>query len=75
MLYVLLSLVVALALVSGFEYATIRVVKAERRAELAELKSGNLILADKCRALSKKNEELEERLVFMENMGEVINND
>ena len=75
MLYVLLSLVVTLALVSGFEYATIRVVKAERRAELAELKSGNLILAEKCRVLTKKNDELAERLAFMENMGEVINND
>jgi hypothetical protein len=75
MLYVLIGLVVVLALVSGFEYATIRMVKAERRAELAELKNGNLILADKCRMLAKKNDELSERLAFMENMGEALNND
>ena len=75
MLYVLLSLVVVLALVSGFEYATIRVVKAERRAEVAELKQANFTIADKCRMLTKKNEELAERLAFMENMGEAINND
>ena len=75
MLYVLLSLVVVLALVSGFEYAALRVARAERRAEIAELKSGNLILGDKCRALTKKNEELAERLAFVENMGEVTKND
>ena len=72
MLYVLLILVVALALVSGAEYAMLRVVKAESRAEVAELKNANHTLADKCKALNKENGKLTERLARMENIKEGI---
>ena len=58
MLYVLLILVVVLALVSGAEYAILRVVKAERKAEVAELKEANRTLAEKCKYLCNKNKEL-----------------
>lgn len=47
MLYVLLILVVVLALVSGAEYATLRVIRAERKAEVAELKCTNKALTEK----------------------------
>lgn len=71
MLYVLLILVVTLAFVSGFEYAALRVARAERRAEVAELKNANLTIAEKCRMLCKQNEELEKQLALLENMGGV----
>ena len=73
MLYVLLSLVVALALVSGFEYATLRVVRAERKAEAAELKEANRILTDKNCFLVNKNKELTEHIERMACIKEGIN--
>lgn len=73
MLYVLLSLVVVLALVSGFEYATLRVVRAERKAEIVELKETNRILTDKNCFLVNKNKELTERIERMADIKEGIN--
>ncbi len=73
MLYVLLILVVAMAVISGAEYAMLRVVKAERRAEVAELKNDNHNLTEKCRALCKENAKLTEHLARMENIKEGIN--
>ena len=70
MLYVLLILVVVLALVSGAEYAMLRVAKAERRAEVAELKNANHTLGDKCKALCKDNAKLAERIARMESVEE-----
>ena len=72
MVYFLLVLVVVLALVSGAEYAMLRVVRAERRAEVAELKNANHTLADKCKALSRENGKLTERIARMENIKEGI---
>ena len=70
MLYVLLSLVVALALVSGAEYAMLRIVKAERKAEVAELKNTNYSLTKKCMFLSEENKELSARMVSLEGIKE-----
>ena len=72
MLYVLLILVVALALVSGAEYAMLRVVMAERRAEVAELKNANQNIADKCKVLCKENAKLTDRIARMESIKEGI---
>jgi hypothetical protein len=55
MLYVLLILVVALAMVSGVEYAMLRVAKAEHKAEVARLKYANVILARKIESHNKLN--------------------
>lgn len=55
MLYVLLSLVVALALVSGAEYAMIKVYNAEYRAEIAKLRGKNSELENKVCELSRIN--------------------
>ena len=73
MLYVLLILVVALAVISGAEYAMLRVVKAERRAEVAELRNANYKISAKCRTLCIENTELQEQLARMENIKEGIN--
>lgn len=73
MMYVLIGLVVVLALISGFEYATLRVVRAERKAEVAELKNANYNIANKCRALSEENAVLTERLARMDNIKGGIN--
>lgn len=73
MLYVLIGLVVVFALISGFEYATIRVVRAERKAEVAELKNANYNIANKCRVLSEENAALTERLARMDNIKGGIN--
>lgn len=65
MLYVLIGLVVVLALVSGAEYATLRVVRAERKAQVAELKSANKTLTD-------KYIELQTRMIKLESIKEGI---
>jgi F0F1-type ATP synthase membrane subunit b/b' len=70
MMYVLIGLVVVLALISGAEYAMLRVAKAERRAEVAELKTENRKLKDKCDALCNRNKELAERMVRLESIKE-----
>ena len=70
MMYVLVGLVVGLALVSGAEYAMLRVARAERRAEVAELKRENRNLKDKCDVLSEKNKELSARMVRLESIKE-----
>ena len=53
MLYVLLFLVVVLAMVSGAEYAMLRVAKAENKAEVAKLKLANIALARKLESHDK----------------------
>ena len=73
MMYVLVGLVVGLALVSGAEYAMLRVARAERRAEVAELKRANREYKDKCDVLSEKNKELAARMVRLESIKEVQN--
>lgn len=73
MLYVLLILVVVLAGISGAEYAMLRVVRAERRAEVAELKNANYKISAKCRTLSIENAELTERFARMECVEEGLN--
>lgn len=73
MLYVLIGLVVVLALISGAEYAMLRVARAERRAEVAELKTANKNLAEKNKVLCDKNKELAERMVRLENIKEAQN--
>ena len=55
MLYVLIGLVVVLAMVSGAEYAMLRVAKAEHKAEVAKLKYANIILARKLENHNKLN--------------------
>ena len=70
MFYVLIGLVVVLALISGAEYAMLRVARAEHRAEVAELKRGNIALADRNRDLCEKNKHLAERMVRLENIKE-----
>lgn len=73
MLYILLVLVVVLALVSGFEYAELRVVRAERKAEVADLKEANHILADKCDYLLNRNKELSSRMEKLNSIKEGLN--
>ena len=73
MLYVLLILVVALAMVAGAEYAMMRVAMAERRAEVAELREANRNLAEKNNHLINKNKELSARLGKMTEIKEVLN--
>lgn len=70
MLYVLLVLVVALALVSGVEYALLRIARAERKADVAKLRDENIKLTRKCKALCKENEELSKRMVRLDNVKE-----
>ena len=70
MMYVLIGLVVVLAIISGAEYAMLRVAKAERRAEVAELKTANRQLTDKCNALCNRNKELADRMVRLESIKE-----
>ena len=72
MLYVLLILVVVLALVSGAEYAVLRVVMAERKAEAVELKEANRTLADKCKHLCDKTKELSAQIERMASIKEGI---
>lgn len=73
MMYVLVGLAVGMALVCGAEYAMLRVARAERRAEVAELKRENRNLKDKCDALVEKNKELAARMVRLESIKEVQN--
>ena len=56
MLYVLLILVVVLAIISGAEYAMLRVAKAEHKAEVAKLKYANIILVRKLESYHKLND-------------------
>ena len=65
MLYVLLFLVVALALVCGAEYAMLRVEKAERKAEVIELREANRVYNEKCGYLLNKNKELSAQIERM----------
>ena len=53
MLYVLLFLVVALAIVGGAEFAMLKVYNAEYRAEIAKLTCKNRELETKLRDISK----------------------
>lgn len=55
MLYVLLILVVALALVSGAEFVMLKLNNAEYRAELARLNCKNAELERKVRDVSRLN--------------------
>ena len=55
MLYVLLILVLALAVLVGAEYAMLRVAKAEHKAEVAKLKYANTILERKLENHNKLN--------------------
>lgn len=55
MLYILVGLVVVLAMVSGVEYAMLRVANAEHKAEVAKLKYANIALARKLESLKKLN--------------------
>ena len=55
MLYILIGLVVVLAMVSGAEYAMLRVARAEHRAEVAQLKHANIVLAKKLENHNKLN--------------------
>lgn len=55
MLYVLLTLVVVLALVSGAEFAMIKLNNAEYRAEIAKLNCKNAELERKVRDMSRLN--------------------
>lgn len=73
MLYVLLILVVVLALISGVECALLMVSKAERRAEVAELKNANHNITRKCKALLEEKTALEERLARMDRVKEGLN--
>ena len=57
MLYVLIGLVVVLALVSGAEYAMLKLNNAEYRAELARLNC--------------KNKELERKIIDMSRLNSV----
>lgn len=68
MLYVLIGLVVVLAIISGAEYAMLRVAKAERRAEVAELKTANKHLTEKYQVVCDKNKELASRMVRLESI-------
>ena len=73
MLYVLIGLVVVLAMVSGAEYAMLRVARAERKAEAAVLKEANRILTDKNCYLLEKNKELKAQIERMAAIKEGIN--
>lgn len=73
MLYVLLILVVVLALVSGAEYAMLRVARAEHRADVAELKNTNNTITEKCKVLADKNKVLCERIEKMDSIKEGLN--
>ena len=55
MLYVLIGLAVVMAMVSGAEYAMLRVAKAEHKAEVAKLKYANMVLARKVENYNKLN--------------------
>lgn len=55
MLYVLLFLVVALAIVGGAEFAMLKVFNAEYRAEIAKLTCKNRELENKVREMSRLN--------------------
>lgn len=73
MLYVLIGLVVVLAMVSGAEYAMLRVARAERKAEAAVLKEANRVLTDKNCYLLNKNKELNAQIERMAAIKEGIN--
>ncbi len=73
MLYVLLILVVALALVSGAEYAMLRVAKAEHKVEVAKLKEENRNFADRFTYLLNRNKELSSRLEKLSSIEEGLN--
>ena len=55
MLYVLLTLVVALALIAGAEYAMLMLNNAEYRAEIAKLRCKNAELERKVKDLNRIN--------------------
>lgn len=55
MLYVLLILVVVLALISGAEYAMLKLNNAEYRAELARLTCKNAELERKVKDMNRLN--------------------
>ena len=68
MIYILLALVVALALVSGFELAIIKCLGADYRAEVSVLKYEKLVL-------ERKVADLKQRLNKMGNVKEGLEND
>ena len=55
MLYVMLILVVGLALVGGAEYAMLRIMQAEHKAQVATLKAENVSLKRKLDSYNKLN--------------------
>ena len=55
MLYILLTLVVVFALVSGAEFMMLKLNNAEYRAELARLNCKNKDLENKVREMSRLN--------------------
>lgn len=70
MLFVMLFLVVALAGVCGAEYAMLKVAKAEHKLALAELKSTNHALTEKCKALYAENAELCKQMTRLDGIKE-----
>lgn len=73
MVFVLLFLVVVLAMASGALYMMLKVAKAERREEVAELRNANLNIANKCRVLNEENDNLKARLERLESIKGGIN--
>ena len=67
MIYILLILVIALALVSGFEFAFIKYISADYRAEISALKYEKLVA-------ERKAAELKQRLEKMGNIKEGLEN-
>ena len=72
MLYVLIGLVVALALISGAEYAMLRIEKAEHKAEVAKLKADIVKCQQLAGDIGKLYAEAQDRLHRLENVREGI---
>ena len=65
MVYVLLALVVVLAIVCGAQYAVIKCLKAEYKAEVSTLKYAKAASERKALYMAGKNDELSKRLSRM----------
>ena len=75
MLYVLLILVVVLALVCGVQFAFIKCMRADYKAEVASLKYDRVMLERKLMALLKENNEQAQRLTKLGSIKEGLEND
>ena len=75
MMYVMLILVVALALISGAEFALVKCLRAEAKASTAELRYENHMLKEKVKVLFDKNNELNKQMVKLSNIKEGVNNE